>query len=855
VRDWWSNHGVLWRWWRDGRKLTAWTGLLLGLLSVCGLTGCHATDPDPSAVFQSISNDFLHGDLDLAQQKAEQARKDFSSGKLAREPTWGLRFRLLEAEILLRQYHPKDALALLTQAGTPVPTEGDLAIKRDVLCALAHSRLDQSALAAEELREARRLTEATHSSLVGEVLRAEALMARDTDHPEQALQKFKASLAAAREHGNLLLQAVDLVDIGFDSLQSGHYAEALVLFQEAVDFTTSVHAQRQLLISVGNMGWAYQNLGDFEHALDNFQQAEQLAQQIHTTRNRVLWLQDAGLAEYRLGNLEAARKYDEEALRAAATLPAADEVDQVVNIETNLALLLFEQAQYPAAKTYSDAAALAARGSKDNTVVAYAGFVAGLLATRLADPADAERRLLAAQQLTSDPDIHTEVDNTVANLYAGRQQPEQAEVWYRRSIQAFEDKRAAIKDEALRLAAFGYGAAVYRDYAGFLIAAHRETEALQLLDRSRARTLEEGLGAAAEARPHEQQVTDARAVARKLDATLLFYSLGREKSYLWAITPRETQLFALPGARQLESWVEAHQKAVQKSADLLKSAQPAGMSLYNTLIAPAAPLIATGSRVFVIPDGALHALNFETLLEPTADGVQYWIEHVTVTTASSIGMLARWQPKPAAAAARELLLIGNPLPSRGEFAALQNAAAEIKDIRQHFAPQSQSVLTQAQAVPTAYATSAPDQFQYIHFVAHGTASRLSPLDSAVVLSPPPNNPQEFKLYARDIVQHRLNANLVTISTCYGSGVRTYAGEGLVGLAWVFLRAGSHNVIGALWQADDASTPLLMDRLYSELRAGKTPDVALRDAKLMLLHSPNVYRKPFYWGAFQLYAGS
>jgi CHAT domain-containing protein len=165
------------------------------------------------------------------------------------------------------------------------------------------------------------------------------------------------------------------------------------------------------------------------------------------------------------------------------------------------------------------------------------------------------------------------------------------------------------------------------------------------------------------------------------------------------------------------------------------------------------------------------------------------------------------------------------------------------------------VLTLAQAVPAAYLTSQPDQFQYIHFVAHGTASRLSPLDSAVVLSPPPGSPQEFKLYARDIVQHRLNANLVTISTCYGSGVRTYAGEGLVGLAWVFLRAGSHNVIGALWQADDASTPLLMDRLYSELRKGKTPDVALRDAKLMLLHSANVYRKPFYWGAFQLYAGS
>jgi CHAT domain-containing protein len=379
---------------------------------------------------------------------------------------------------------------------------------------------------------------------------------------------------------------------------------------------------------------------------------------------------------------------------------------------------------------------------------------------------------------------------------------------------------------------------------------------LTVLDRSRARTLEEGLGfTAEEVQTRGQEVTDAQAVARKLNASILFYSLGRERSYLWAITPNETQLFTLPAAAQIESWVEAHQKAIQKSSDLLKSAPPAALSLYNTLIAPAATLIATHSRVFVIPDGALHALNFETLLAPAAGGVQFWIEQVTVTTASSIGMLSRWQRAPVNAAGRELLLIGNPMPAPGEFAALGNAATEIQDIRQHFAPQSQTVLTLAQAVPAAYLTSQPDQFQYIHFVAHGTASRLSPLDSAVVLSPPPGSPQEFKLYARDIVQHRLNANLVTISTCYGSGVRTYAGEGLVGLAWVFLRAGSHNVIGALWQADDTSTPLLMDLLYSELRSGKTPDVALRDAKLMLLHSPNVYRKPFYWGAFQLYAGS
>jgi CHAT domain-containing protein len=149
----------------------------------------------------------------------------------------------------------------------------------------------------------------------------------------------------------------------------------------------------------------------------------------------------------------------------------------------------------------------------------------------------------------------------------------------------------------------------------------------------------------------------------------------------------------------------------------------------------------------------------------------------------------------------------------------------------------------------------PDQFAYIHFVAHGTASRLDPLDSAVVLSPPPQDPENFKLYARDIMRYPLHARLVTISACYGSGLRAYAGEGLVGLSWAFLRAGSHNVIGALWEINDAFTPLLMDRLYAELQAGSSPDAALRTAKLSLINSPGVYRKPLYWGGFQLYTGS
>jgi CHAT domain-containing protein len=173
-------------------------------------------------------------------------------------------------------------------------------------------------------------------------------------------------------------------------------------------------------------------------------------------------------------------------------------------------------------------------------------------------------------------------------------------------------------------------------------------------------------------------------------------------------------------------------------------------------------------------------------------------------------------------------------------------------LQKYFQPPQRTILAKDKATPTAYLDSNPERYTFLHFVTHGTASRTRPLESAVVLSPEGDS---YKLYAREIVKHKLNAQLVTISACNGSGTRAYSGEGLVGLSWAFLRAGAHNVIGALWEVSDASTPQLMDTLYSGLSRGQDPATALRKAKLSLLHSDSPYKKPYYWAPFQLYAGS
>jgi CHAT domain-containing protein len=215
-------------------------------------------------------------------------------------------------------------------------------------------------------------------------------------------------------------------------------------------------------------------------------------------------------------------------------------------------------------------------------------------------------------------------------------------------------------------------------------------------------------------------------------------------------------------------------------------------------------------------------------------------------------VLGRPQPDASAAlVSRTLLLIGNTISPSDKYPTLERAAEQVKTVRRHFSAERMRVIEQENATPGAYLAAAPERYSVIHFVAHGTASRTSPLDSAIVLSRPSAGNDLFKLYARDIVRHPVGADLVVISACYSAGDSAFAGEGLVGLSWAFQRAGARNVIAALGEVSAASAIPLMDRLYGELHKGVEPDVALRNAKLGLLRDGQ-FRSPFYWAPFQLY---
>lgn len=380
-------------------------------------------------------------------------------------------------------------------------------------------------------------------------------------------------------------------------------------------------------------------------------------------------------------------------------------------------------------------------------------------------------------------------------------------------------------------------------------------KALETVESSRARIL--AARTAPEKAARRLSVRALQQAAQRSDAIFLSYWLAPGQSYVWVISPARTRFFPLGPAGNIQSLVEGFNRLIGSSSDSnaiqqdpLTRESAAARRLYDTVIGPVAPLIPAHARVVIVPDGALHYLNFETL-PVYGNNPHYWIEDVTVAIAPSLAIAAA-APTPQPGAPKSLLIMGAAVYSGKDFQKLEYAPAEIGKVCQHFVPAETKVITESAANPSAYRQADPQRFAAIHFSAHAEANQQSPLDSAIILSLTKEG--AFKLYARDVMDVPLHADLVTISACHSAGARVYSGEGLVGFAWAFLRAGARCVVAGLWDVTDNSTPDMMDRFYGAIQTGQSPMAALRIAKLFMIHSTGAFRKPYYWGPFQIYIG-
>ena len=103
--------------------------------------------------------------------------------------------------------------------------------------------------------------------------------------------------------------------------------------------------------------------------------------------------------------------------------------------------------------------------------------------------------------------------------------------------------------------------------------------------------------------------------------------------------------------------------------------------------------------------------------------------------------------------------------------------------------------------------------------------------------------------APEIVQLGLSADLVVLSACETAVGPLQGQEGIANLSRAFLFAGGKSVLSTLWQADDASSALLMKRFYAHVANKRRPDEALTAAKRDVLRKYGVRAVPYHWAGF------
>ncbi len=781
------------------------------------------------------------GDFTLAMADSQSCY----AGWLSRpESKWHWQFKLLNAEMLLLNGETRQASALLS---SPLPmARADLQPRFQMLQAYVAFRdgrdSEARALLSSATASARKIADYELAADSQLLLAAYA----SPDDAAQSEQLIGEILELGKAHNLRYQTAAALLDLGLLRIHQSRFAAAIPNFEEAARTAHQVDARLLDSISLGNLATCYYNLGDFDKAMELRQQAIAIQQQSGLTtllRDSYLELGSSqmlqGQTHDAIESLRRALKLASEAdtpelysliacnlASALETTGALDEAEQLTH--RAIAANKERDPEARAAVLLNQAAIAEHRGQHENAL----GLYGQALAAGKSSPA-VEWSATAA--IAS---IHAAANSSAGNRAARRH--------FESALRTIEASRAEQLQSKYKVTFLSRLIHFYQEYVAFLMREGDSRAALLVADSSRASVLTQDV-TGLNSRQNNSLLSRVQNLTHGRNTTLLFYLLAPAQSYLWIVTEHDLKTAILPGERELGDQVRSYRAMLEgEKIDPLRPSSALPARLFETLVQPALSSIAPNSSVVIVPDGALHGLNFETLVVSKPQP-HYWIEEATISIAPSLALL-RLADRTSRASHPSLLIMGDPAPASAEFARLPNASAEIAAVRAHFPETESTVVQGARAIPTAYRAAQPRRFSTLHFAAHADANERSPLDSAIILAPQADG---YRLYAREIMEVPLTADLVTLSACRSAGARTLSGEGPVGFAWAFFQAGAGNVVASLWDVNDRSTADLMDAFYTAIDHGVPYALALRQAKLRMLKT--TLRKPYYWAPFQLYS--
>ncbi|MGH1339152.1 MAG: CHAT domain-containing protein [Aureispira sp.] len=379
---------------------------------------------------------------------------------------------------------------------------------------------------------------------------------------------------------------------------------------------------------------------------------------------------------------------------------------------------------------------------------------------------------------------------------------------------------------------------------------------------------------------HVVSQTSIQEVQAALDPQTLLveYFQGQEQIYVFTISKKQAFVHHFQHNKIYDVQLASFQnllidtdRANRNINGTYRAFVKASHDLYQLLLANS--LMPNKSRLILIPDGQLAYLPFEVLLSKDLVNVAnagqervefaalpYLLRDYTTNYNYSAQLFLQQRAQIQKNSACRILALApsysnktapnwrNPYERklREHLEELPGAVRELQFLDKLFGG---DFLYNKDANETNFKKKAP-AYDILHLAVHGLVDNKKPELSGLALEENNSRLEDNILYAYEIKQLDLQAQLVVLSACE-TGIGKYQrGEGVMSIGRGFMYAGVPSLMTTLWSLNDQSTPFIMKAFYQNLQNGLPKDKALRHAKLHYLkHYNGVAAYPALWACF------
>ncbi|MDT5261137.1 MAG: hypothetical protein QOC61_141 [Acidobacteriota bacterium] len=393
----------------------------------------------------------------------------------------------------------------------------------------------------------------------------------------EAVALLERALSIFREIGDRDGEAEVLGEVGAIRFAAGDYAGASEGFSRALEIRKTLGDRRGEALALLELGRTYRAAGQYEQSADCFARSLDFSRSVADRPNEVGTLYEMAALLRERGAREEALAHLREALKLIEALRT-----EVVSPALRASYLASVRGHY---ELYIDLLMGAANGRTPGAV---------------ADAFEASERGRARSLLDQLGESRADIRSGVEPLLLERE----------RSLQRLLNSKAEYRTRLLAGAhTSGQAEAVGEE----LRALSNDYEEVESEIRVRSPRY------AALTRPEPLPLIDVQRKVLDGDTLLLEYSLGSERSFLWAVTRDEVKAYELPGravieekARRVYGLLSTEAPAAAEQEHAYREAATA---LSRMLLGPAARMLGT-KRLVVVPDGALYYVPFSALPDP-----------------------------------------------------------------------------------------------------------------------------------------------------------------------------------------------------------------------------------------------